>query len=43
VFHPVGIYWGIKTKKVYKIADIPELEKAYNDNNNDDRHIYNSP
>jgi hypothetical protein len=29
VFHPVGIYWGIKTKKVYKIADIPELEKAY--------------
>lgn len=21
--------WGIKQKKIYKIADIPELEKAY--------------
>lgn len=29
LFNPIGIYWGIKTKKVYKIADIPELEKAY--------------
>lgn len=30
VFKPVGTSWGIKAKKVYKIADIPELEKAYN-------------
>lgn len=30
IFKPVGVLWGIKDKKVYKIADIPELEKAYN-------------
>ncbi|XP_063423967.1 ceramide synthase 5-like [Mytilus trossulus] len=30
IFNPVGVLWGIKDKKVYKIADIPELEKAYN-------------
>lgn len=29
VFKPMGTLFGIKQNKVYKIADIPELEKAY--------------